>query len=87
MSYSIRTKKNNNVPVCNVSERTIKHRIQKDLNLLSCRAIEKLLLTDAMITKSLTFVCKYQSWTPEQWNKVMFSVKVHLNVYKRGMEG
>lgn len=57
----------------NVSVRTIQHRLQKDLKMPARRAAKKPLLTKAMKKKRLDFCKKYEDWTSEQWQKVMFS--------------
>ena len=57
----------------NVSLRTIRHRLQKDLNMPSRRAAKKPLFTDKMKQKRLEFAYKYKDWTKEMWNSVMFS--------------
>jgi hypothetical protein len=46
---------------------------QKRLNLLSHSAAQKPLLTSAMKKKRLAFAKKYQSWTVNDWMRVMFS--------------
>lgn len=55
------------------SIRTLRHRLQKDLQLPSRIASKKPLLTDAMKKKRLAFAKKYKDWTPEQWEKVLWS--------------
>lgn len=57
----------------NVSIRTIRHRLQKDLGLPARRAAKKPLLTTVMKKKRLAFAHKYKKWTPEDWKKVMFT--------------
>ena len=57
----------------NVSIRTIQHRLQKDLKMPSRRAAKKPFLSAAMKVKRLKFAMKYQGWTPQQWDQVMFS--------------
>lgn len=57
----------------NVSERTIQHRLQKELGLPTFRPAHKPLLTRAMVKKRLSFARKYRHWTVTQWRKVLFS--------------
>ena len=57
----------------NLTIRTIRHRLQKDLGLPTRRAAKKPLLTTAMKKKRLEFCQKYKDWTSEDWKKVMFS--------------
>lgn len=57
----------------NISLRTIRHRLHKDLKLPSMRAARKPLLTDRMKRQRLAFAYKYKDWTKEMWNSVMFS--------------
>lgn len=57
----------------NVSERTIRDRLHRDMNLRAHRAARKPALTKLMINKRLKFCKKYKDWTPEQWKKVVFS--------------
>jgi len=57
----------------NVSTRTIRHRLQKDLKLPCRRAAKKPMLTAAMKKKKLNFCMKYRCWTAAEWRKVMFS--------------
>ena len=56
-----------------VSIRTTKHRLKNDLGLPCRRAAKKLLLSEKMRKKRLTFAKNYEHWTPQQWRKVMFS--------------
>ena len=56
-----------------VSTRTIQHRLKNDLGLPCRRAAKKPLLTEKIRKKRLTFAKNYQHWTPQQWQKVMFS--------------
>ena len=56
-----------------VSQRTIQHRLRKDLGLPSFTASKKPLLTDRMRKKRMDFCKKYASWTEEQWQNVVFS--------------
>jgi hypothetical protein len=57
----------------NVSLRTIRHRLQIDLELPSRRAAKKPLLTKKMKDKRIAFAKKYVGWSKERWSKVMFS--------------
>lgn len=57
----------------NVSERTIQRRLQIDCNMPSRRPAFKPLLTKTMKAKRVAFCKKYESWTTEQWSKIMFS--------------
>ena len=57
----------------NVSTRTIRHRLQKDLGLPCRRAAKKPMLTAAMKKKRFNFCKKYRHWTATEWRKVMFS--------------
>ena len=56
-----------------VSIRTIQHRLKNDLGRPCRRSAKKPLLTKKMRKKRLTFAKNYQHWTPQQWQKVMFS--------------
>ena len=55
----------------NVSTRTIRHRLQKDLGLPCRRAAKKLMLTAAMKKERFNFCKKYHHWTGTEWRKVM----------------
>uniref|UniRef100_A0A0P4WG26 Uncharacterized protein n=1 Tax=Scylla olivacea TaxID=85551 RepID=A0A0P4WG26_SCYOL len=57
----------------NVSVRTLRHRLQKDMGLPTRRAAKKPLFTDRMRKKHVAFCRKFKHWTPEAWKKVMFS--------------
>lgn len=56
-----------------ISVRRIQEVLQKDLNMPARKAAKKPLLTPQMVKKRLAFCRKFSSWTPEQWEKVMFS--------------
>ena len=56
----------------NVSTRTIRHRLQKNLGLSCRRAVKKPMLTAVMKKKRLNFCQKYRHWTAAAWRKVMF---------------
>ena len=66
-------KKELSTPLQNVSERTIRHRLQKDLGLPTRRAALKPMLTQKMKNKRVAFCKKYKDWTIQQWRNVMFS--------------
>ena len=73
-----------------VSIRTIQHQLKNDFGLPCRRAAKKPLLTEKMRKKRLTFAKNYQHWTPQQWQKVMFSdestlqlVRGHSKVIRR----
>lgn len=57
----------------NVTERTIQHRLQKDLDLPCRTAARKPLLTDKMKKKRLEFAKAHRDWTFEDWKEVMWS--------------
>ena len=56
-----------------VSVRTIRHRVNKDLKLPSRKPLKKPLLTQKMAKQTLEFCNQYKSWTSKDWQKVMFS--------------
>ena len=56
-----------------VSERTIQHRLQKELELPSQKPAVKPLLTKQMTKKRQDFARKYKHWTKEDWHKVLWS--------------
>ena len=56
-----------------LSVRTIRHRLSKDLKLPSRKPLKKPLLTPKMAKKRLEFCNQYKGWTSENWQKVMFS--------------
>lgn len=56
-----------------MSLRGIRNRLQKDFGLRCRQAALKPLLTKTMLKKRLAFAKKYITWTPEQWNDVMWS--------------
>jgi transposase len=56
-----------------ISERSIRRVIFKDLKMPSRSAAQKPLLTAAMKKKRLAFAKKYKDLTPDQWSRVMFS--------------
>lgn len=68
----------------NVATRTIRHRLQKDLDLPIRRAAKKPMLTAAMKKKRLGFCKKYKDWTSEQWKKVMFSDESTFRLVRGG---
>ena len=55
-----------------VSIRTIQHRLKNDLG-LPCMRAAKNPSDRENEKKRLTFAKNYQHWTPQQWQKVMFS--------------
>ncbi|KAK4310639.1 hypothetical protein Pmani_017806 [Petrolisthes manimaculis] len=57
----------------NVSERTIRDRLHRDLKLRAHRAARKPYLTKSMKSKRLNFCRRYKDWTPDQWKKVEFA--------------
>ena len=59
--------------LADVSIRTIRHRLNKDLKLPARKPLKKPLLTPKMAKKRLEFCKQYKSWTSENWQKVMFS--------------
>lgn len=67
-----------------VSVRTIQHRLQKDLKMPIRRCAKKPLLTAAMKKKRIDFCKKYEDWTPEQWQKVMFSDESTFRLVRAG---
>ena len=56
-----------------VSLRTIRRRLNKDLGLPARKPSEKPLLTPRMANQRLSFCQRYLHWTAEDWRKVMFS--------------
>lgn len=64
----------------NVSERTVQHRLQKDLG-LPCRvAAKKPLLTKPMKKKRMAFCRKYLKWTEKDWERVVFSDESNFHI-------
>ena len=61
----------------NVSNRTIRYRLQKGLGLPCRRAAKKsILIPHTEMKKKWLILCKkYQHWTATEWRKVMFSVE------------
>ncbi len=59
----------------NVSVRTIEHRLQKGLKLLSRSAAMKALIMDKMRKEGVAFSKKFKHWTPEHWGKMIFSAE------------
>ena len=53
----------------NVSTKTIRHRLQKDLGLPGRPVAKKPMLTAAMKTKRLNVCQKYRHWTVAEWKK------------------
>lgn len=70
---SAREIKNSTPLLQNVSERTIRHRLSKDLKMPARKPRKKPLLTKKMRLKRLSFCKQHLRWTTEQWEKVMFS--------------
>ena len=56
-----------------VAERTIQHRLQKDLNMPTFKAAHKPLLTRRMVNKGLQFAKKHKYWTVEDWRNILWS--------------
>ena len=56
-----------------VSIRTIQHRLKNDLGLPCRHAAKNAPSVRENEKKRLTFAKSYQHWTPQQWQKVMFS--------------
>ncbi|CAF3465208.1 unnamed protein product [Rotaria socialis] len=67
-----------------VSVRTVQHRLQKDLGLPCHMAAQKPLLTARMVKQRLEFANFYKHWTPEQWEKVMWSDESNFSIVHRG---
>ena len=55
-----------------VSLRTIRQRLNKDLKLPSRKPLKKPLLAPKMAKQRLEFCNQYKGWTSEDWKKVMF---------------
>ena len=60
-----------------VSARTVRRTLVKN-GRISKRPYKKQLLTSQMIRKRLAWARKYRSWTPEQWQKVLFTDESHF---------
>jgi len=58
---------------CNVSPRTIRNHLQKDLGLRAFKPVQKPLLSEKNIRDRQAFCQKYRDWTSSDWQKVMFS--------------
>ena len=56
-----------------ISVRTVRHRLAKDLQFKTRVPLKKPLLTAKQIKARLAFCAKYKQWTPEQWKQVLFS--------------
>ena len=63
----------NNPFLQKLSERTIRHRLQKELKMHTRKIGKRPLLTNAMRLKRLNWCKSHQHWSVEQWKKVMFS--------------
>ena len=64
----------NSLPLlANVSTRTIRRRLNTEMNLPVRKALKKPLLTPRMAKQRLEFCCRYRHWTSDDWGKVMFS--------------
>ena len=59
--------------LANISVRTIRTCLIRDLGLKAYVPAKKPMLTEQMIQKRLRFCREYGGWTEEQWMKVMFS--------------
>ena len=66
-----------------VKIQTVQYRLQKDLDLPSCKAAKKPLINERMKNQRLAFA-KHAHWTTEQWRKVMFSNESNFQVFKMG---
>src|SRR5215469_10985849 len=66
----------------NVSDRTVRHRLQNDLNMPSRAAARKPLLNDRMKKKRLLFAMRHKDWTEEQWLEVMWSDESTFHVIR-----
>ncbi|KAG7172976.1 Transposable element Tc1 transposase-like 2 [Homarus americanus] len=66
----------------NVAQRTIQHCLQKELHLPCRRPAIKPLLTDKMRKARLSIARKYRHWTPEQWEKLMWTDKSTVQCVK-----
>ena len=65
-----------------VSERTIRHRLSKDLHMPARKPRRKPLLTQKMRKKRLDFCKKYSQWTAYDWDKVMFSDESQFRLHQ-----
>ena len=64
----------------NASRRTVRRRLLS-ANLLSRRASKKPLLSKKNIKDRLAFCRKYQNWSVEQWNRVIFSDEAPFRLF------
>lgn len=72
-----------------ISTRTIRRRL-KENGLRSYFTVPKPLLTERHMKSRLAWAVEHASWTPEKWNKVMFSdetsISFHFNKKKDNLE-
>ena len=68
-----------------VAIRTIQYRLKVDLGFDSRHAAQKPLLTAAMKKKRMAFAKKHQSWSVEDWKKVMFSDESTFRLVRGGI--
>ena len=56
-----------------MAERTIQHRLQKDLNMPTFKPAHKPFITRQMVIKRVQFAKKHKNWTVEDWSNVLWS--------------
>ena len=67
--------------LCDVSNRTIRHRLNKELGMKARRPLRKPLLTAKMRQRRLQFCEKHRYWTEQQWAKVIFSDEAKFQLF------
>ncbi len=67
--------------LCDVSYRTIRHRLCKELGLKARRPLRKPLLTEKMRRKRLRFCQEHRDWTEQDWAKTMFSDEAKFQLF------
>lgn len=56
-----------------VTERTIQHCLQMDLNMPTFKSAYKPFLTRQIVKERIHFAKKHEDWTVEDWRKVLWS--------------
>ena len=68
--------------LCDISQRTIRHVISKELKIPSRRAAKKLFLTEAQKNQRLDWANRHQNWSRAKWAKVLWSDETHIELWQ-----
>ena len=65
-----------------ISQRTIRHVISKELKIPSRRAAKKPFLTEAQKNRRLDWANRHQNWSRAKWAKVLWSDETHIELWQ-----